>query len=280
MSVWCQRSRNPDHTWRHTSEGGFDPRRYEVSELSWREARDFVVANHYSASFPPARFRYGLYDGPWLVGAASLSVPMRREVLTDVFPDLAPYDETLELGRFVLADAVPACAETWFLARIWERAAAEGIRGVVSFTDPVPRTAADGRLVFPGHVGVIYQAGNADSLGHSKPRTLLLLPDGHVLNDRTLQKIRAGEPGGPGGERQLVGHGARPRRAGEDPRLWLRGALEQARVRRLGHLGCHRYAFRIGPRRERVRLGLPVTAYPCTTPGCPHRKPCPGPGPS
>jgi hypothetical protein len=33
---------------------------------------------------------------------------------------------------------VPANGESWFLARCWEMAARQGVRGVVSFSDPVP----------------------------------------------------------------------------------------------------------------------------------------------
>jgi hypothetical protein len=48
-----------------------------------------------------------------------------------------------------------------------------------------------GRLVFPGHVGVIYRASNALYSGRSAARTLLLLPDGRALDERSLAKARA-----------------------------------------------------------------------------------------
>ena len=35
-------------------------------------------------------------------------MPASKTVLTSVFPHLEPYGESLELGRFVLVDAVPA----------------------------------------------------------------------------------------------------------------------------------------------------------------------------
>ncbi len=66
---------------------------------------------------------------------------------------------------------------------------------MVSFSDPVPRWTAEGHLVKPGHVGTVYQALNSRFLGRSTPRTLRLLPDGTVLSERTLQKLRSGEPG-------------------------------------------------------------------------------------
>jgi len=267
-SPWCQRWRSRRHSWRHRSEGGFDQARYEVAPLVEREARPFVEANHYSGSYPAARFAYGLHDGPWLVGTAVLSVPVQSAVLTSLFPDLEPLSESLELGRFVLADSVPANAETWFLARVWELAAATGLRGVVSFSDPVARSTVDGLRVFPGHVGLIYQAGNATYHERSTPRTQLLLPDGRVLSARTVQKIRAGERGAAAGERLLVGLGARARRPGEDRPDWLRDALGRVGVRRIRHHGSHRYAFRVGPRRRLIQLGLPPAAPPCPCEPC------------
>ncbi len=40
-----------------------------------------------------------------------------------------------------------------------------------------------------------YQAISAIFLGRTELRTIRLLPDGTLLNDRTIQKIRSGEQG-------------------------------------------------------------------------------------
>jgi hypothetical protein len=90
VSDFCQRWRERRHSWRHRSEGGFDAARYDVAPLAESSARSFVEVNHYAASYPAARLRFGLYDGPWLVGVAVLGVPMQRRVLTAVFPSLEP----------------------------------------------------------------------------------------------------------------------------------------------------------------------------------------------
>jgi len=261
-SDFCQRWRQRRHSWRHRSEGGFDGGRYEVAPLAETEARTFVELNHYAASYPAARLRFGLYDGPWLVGVAVLGVPMQRRVLTAVFPDLEAYAESLELSRFVLAESVPANGESWFLARCWHLATRQGIRGVVSFSDPVPRRTTAGDLVFPGHVGTIYQASNAEYLGRTTPRRVLLLPDGRLLSARALSKVRGDEQGHAYVERELVRFGARLRLPGEPGAAWLRDALQAAGVRPLPHGGSHRYAFRLGARRRLVAVGLPRAAYP------------------
>ena len=58
--------------------------------------------------------------------------------------------DAVELGRLVLLDEVPGNGESWFIARCFELLRREGIVGVLSFSDPVPRTTADGRKVLPG----------------------------------------------------------------------------------------------------------------------------------
>jgi hypothetical protein len=261
-SDFCQRWRDRRHSWRHRSEGGFDARRYERRALAEAEARPFVEANHYADSYPAARLRFGLYDRPWLVGVAVLDVPMQRRVLTAVFPRLEPYAESLELSRFLLAESVAANGESWFLARCRELAGRQGVRGVVSFSDPVPRRTAAGDLVFPGHIGTIYQASNAQYLGQTTSRRVLLLPDGRLPSARALSKVRGDEQGHAYVERDLVRFGARPRLPGEPGADWLRDELRAAGVRSLLHGGNHRYAFRLGARRRLVAVGLPATAYP------------------
>jgi len=173
------------------------------------------------ASYVASRLRYGLWDRRGtLLGVAVLSVPVRRAVLTGPFPELEPFQESQELGRFVLADRAPANSESWFLSQLFRLAGREGIRGVVSFSDPVARRDATGRLVFPGHIGVVYQSANAIYAGRGTARTVLVLPDGRVLNERALAKLRALDTGHAYVEDLLRRFGAPPRR-GADPAEWL-----------------------------------------------------------
>lgn len=253
----CMRWTERRHSWRHRSEGGFDARRYEVADVDELTAKRFVVAHHYSASYPASRLRYGLWHGGELVGVAVLSVPVRAEVLTIPFPDLVPYAESLELGRFVLVDRVEANGESWFLARALALAARAGLRGIVSFSDPVPRRTDAGQLVMPGHVGTIYQASNAAYAGRGTARSVLVLPDGRILNERALSKARRLDRGHEYVEELLCRLGATPRQ-GADPRIWLPRALKDARVRRIRHPGNHRYLFSFGDGgRRTVVAGLP-----------------------
>ena len=262
----CQRWRDRRASYRYADPAErFDARRYEVREIDDAAATRYVVDNHYLASYPAASRRLGLFRRDELVGVAVFSVPPQAAVLTNVFPGLEPYRASIELGRFVLGDAEPGNSESWFLARCFgDFLYPAGVRGVVSFADPVPRLTSSGEQVHNGHLGWIYQGSNGVYTGRGTARTLDLLPDGRTLNPRTKQKIRAQERGHEGAERQLIALGARaPRRAGERPSTWLDQALEDIGVRKLRHRGCHRYVFPLGRnRRERARVEISIPALP------------------
>lgn len=259
----CQRWRDGETRWRSTR-SVIDPSRYTVRAIGERCAKGFVEDHHYSGRFPASRLRFGLFeDGRRLVGVAVFSVPAQAAVLTHPFPQLKPYAESLELGRFVLVDSVAGNGETFFLARAFRLARDAGIRGVVSFSDPVPRTDCRGRTTFVGHRGTIYLASNCIRAGRSTPRTLLLLPDGSVLSGRTLSKLRNGETGRAYAGRQLEQFGAScPPADGTDraaASAWLKASLDEIGVRRLPHPGNHRFLFALdrslrGPATERGRI--------------------------
>jgi len=235
-----------------------ETRRYEVASIADdRTAKAFVVAHHYSGTYPAARFRFGLYRGHELVGVAVFSVPANPRSLA-VLPGAAA--DSVELGRFVLVDDVPANGESWFLGRCFAQLRREGLAGVVSFSDPAPRTDVAGCVVFGGHLGTIYQAHNAAYLGRSRAELRRVLPDGSVVHNRALTKIRNRRRGWRYAVAQLVRAGARPLRDDEDPRRWL--TRELARVSRpLRHPGNHKYAWTMHKRDARHLREL-ARAYP------------------
>jgi hypothetical protein len=245
-----------------------DTSQYEVAPIdSDTEAKRFVLETHYSGSYPVARFRYGLYRGQQLTGVAVFSVPMRLEVF-DPLP--CPHEASVELGRFVLLDDVPSNGETWFLSRALRDLARRGIEGVVSFSDPVPRMNADGRVVFKGHIGNIYQASSALYVGQAKPRTLRLFADGSVFSERAASKIRKREQGWRYAAAQLVAFGATPLREREDSVAWLRYWRPRL-TRTLRHEGNHKYLFPIAKGlRKPLEKSLTATgqlhAYPVFEP--------------
>jgi hypothetical protein len=233
---------------------------YDVAPIHRDIAKAFVLRHHYSGTFPAARFCHGLARAGDLVGVAVFSHPVQDSVLTNVFP-FEDARAGVELGRFVLLDSVPGNGETWFLARAFDLLRGAGVEGVVSFSDPVRRRAADGHVVLPGHVGTIYQAHNGVYFGRGTARTLRMLPDGTVFSDRAKAKVQARDCGWAYAARQLEAHGAAPLGEGEDGAAWLRLWLPRV-TRAARHHGCHKYAWGLD---RAVRRALPRTLpYPKT----------------
>lgn len=267
---------------------------YEVAPIEDdNTAKAFIQRHHYSASYPSARWRYGLYattrdsregHSCWvegdLVGVAVYSVPVRDVVLTKVFGGTA--DQSTELGRFVLLDGVPGNGETWFLARTHEllRRENDRLRGVVSFSDPFVRTKIDGTITCPGHVGTIYQASNGIYLGQARAEGMLLLPDGTSLPRRALSKVKAGDQGWYSVVGRLIrfdgvtvpaAYLARPTRKDRKRPLtdvelaelgvWIAG-VEATLCRKVRHPGNHKYAWAFSRRVRKTLPPLDPTKYP------------------
>lgn len=241
-----------------------NPHDYEVAAIAQDgPAKAFVLATHYSGSYPAARFRFGLYRAGALVGVAVFSHPANDKVITNVLPGTAI--ESTELGRLVLLDDVPGNGESWFVARCFALLRREGILGIVSFSDPVPRTTRGGDIVFRGHVGTIYAALNGVYTGRGTARTLSLLPDASVFSARAAQKIRSGERGAEYAAAQLVAAGAEPldvaSSSAEERLAWLHRSVA-AVTRPLRHNGNHRYIWILDKRQRRhLPASLPYPKF-------------------
>ena len=236
--------------WRSDRET-INPSEYNIEEMPGKDRRamEFVETHHYSRSYPSGRFSFALRRHGRLVGVAVFSHPTNNLTLTKSFPCDAL--EAVELGRLVLLDEVPGNGESWFVARCFKGLSSHHIRGVVSFSDPMPRRAADGTVLTPGHRGCVYQSLNAVYTGRGTARTLRMFSDGTVLNDRTIQKIRKQERGWEGAVRTLQAYGAgdldRP------PAEWVRAWVPQL-TRAVPHRGNHKYLWAID---RRLRESLP-----------------------
>jgi hypothetical protein len=221
-----------------------DPARHRVELIGEREAKAFAVRHHYSATYPAAMVRVGLFRAGvaamgGLAGVAIFAVPVNERIVP-------AYGGTLGcvLSRFVLLDEVEGNGETWFLARalrlLWS--CKPTFDTVVSYSDPVRRTSLAGDVVMPGHYGCIYQAKNAVFWGRASRRTKLVAPDGRDIDGRALSKLRAGDLGYP--YQQVRKGGAPVKRTHES------GADYVARIsplfRQLRHPGNYTYTF---PRR-------------------------------
>ena len=256
----CQRWRERRGTYRPAGEP-MDPARYGVEVIpDDATARDFVVMHHYAASMPAARLRVGLYRSrsrwftPELVGVAVFSVPMSQAVIP-AWTGLGPA-HGVELGRLVLLDDVPANGESWFVARAFRAVEAElpDVQAVVSFADPLARAASGGQTITPGHVGTVYQALNARHTGRTRARWLTLGPDGRVVSERALSKLRRGEQGEAYVYQQLLLQGAPRRRPMESGADYVARALREGPFERVKHPGNLGYLWALGDRRQQRRV--------------------------
>lgn len=265
--VPCQRWRSGASSFRTTgNDDVFDRRRYAVDVIDEATARKFVTEHHYSRSYPAAVFRVGLFGAnAELEGVAVFSVPMNQQVVPAYTG--VPASRGVELGRFVLLDRAPRNSETFLLGESFAllRRERPHLEAVVSYSDPVARRDAQGRLLTPGHVGIIYQAHNGRYMGRGAARTLHMGPDGRVLSPRTLSKIRLGERGWEAASRTLVALGAPARQTGEDSAAWVSRVLATGPFRAIRHRGNHCYAWPLvkGPRRRLLEQHFrPGRPYP------------------
>ncbi len=174
-----------------------------------------------------------------------------------------------------MLDKIPANGETWFLGQVFRAAARAGLRGVVSFADPVLRRAADGTVVIPGHRGTIYAAKGAAAVGRTDPSLVLVLPDGTSLDRRALSKVRRGECGHDYVERRLAGFGreAPAAQADAEASLGLAGGDPTAPDRQLGLRLTDTCVSGRSARRSRP----PSSSLCCELPAFPQRSATPAP---
>lgn len=249
----CQRWRD-GREMRVPATGLINPAVLSVAAIEESEARPFVVAHHYSGSFPAARLSVGLFRRADLVGVAVFSVPMNNRAVPS-WTGLDQANAGCELGRLVLLDDVAGNAESWFMARALSVLAAEKrLEAVLSYSDPVARLNAHGSVVKPGHVGTVYQALSATYRGLSGKRTGYLSERGAVVSGRMLSKLRLGECGAGGAHDALARLGAPPRLPFEDGSAWVERLIATRWLRTFRHPGNHAYVFPLSARaRSRAR---------------------------
>ncbi len=245
---------------------------YEIADLTGKGsdtiARAFIERHHYSHSYVAARRRFALYHRSGdLVGIAVFSQPMQDASFPGCFeerfeererrrearaqdPRCRQIEEAcdlcgVELGRLVLLDSVAGNGESWFVGECFRRLRREGFIGVLSFSDPIARTRADGTEVTPGHHGGIYQGCNAHFAGRGAASILRLFPDGTVPNPRGLVKVRKLERGWEPQVARLRAYGAPafdPCWPREERSAWVRRSIT-AITRPMKHPGNWKYLF-------------------------------------
>jgi len=265
----CQRWSGRRASYRPAGEP-FEPNRYGVEVIDFALAKAYVHENHYSGSMPASRLQVGLFqkESPFhrsgLVGVAVLSVPVQEQAIPAWLDGLNPR-LGVEIGRLVLADAVPANGESWFLGRTFKvmRKMLPEVVGVLSYCDPLERRNAVGEIVKRGHTGVIYQAFNGKYVGRSSARRMVLARDGRCISERALSKIRLEEQGAGYAIRQLCDMGAPAPKPFESGRAYVDRAIEEGSFQRVRHPGNLCFRWFVKPRKrssEAVRHANPAEA--------------------
>jgi hypothetical protein len=116
--------------------------------------RGLVSAGHYTGSCPSGRFYVELWSGAALVGGAVFSTPSYPGIVNSLWPD-GNSQNTLELRRLWISDAVGKNAESWFLSRAM-RCLPREVEAIVAFSD-----------TSVGHYGACYQGANFLFLGQT-----------------------------------------------------------------------------------------------------------------
>ncbi len=246
-----------------------DPKQLAVDVISTKnQAAPFVRAHHYTASMPVARLSVGLFANAGggrseLVGVCVFSHPVNNASVPKS-AGLADPRTACDLGRLVIDDSQGGNAETFLIARAFRllRREKPEILSVISYADPVRRVDPDGRVILPGHCGLIYRAANSQYSGRSSPRTDLILPDGQPISSRALSKIRNAECGQRYAIDALLSAGARPPRFGEDRADWLADLERIGFLRRRRHPGCHTYLFPLTNAARIAARKVPNLPYP------------------
>ncbi len=79
--------------------------------------------------------------------------------------------------------------------------------------------------------------------GRTESRWIVLAPDGSIVSERMLSKIRRHERGIGYAVRRLREYGAEPRKPGESWRDWTSRIIRQPPFRRVKHPGNYAYVF-------------------------------------
>jgi hypothetical protein len=129
-------------------------RDYLCSKISTKDVEEFCRRYHYTGTGGNMMWRYGLWEGPTLLGVVSYNLPT-RETCESVFgPE--HFDKVWHMGRLAMADDAPRNSESRLIALSLRMIQAQhpDTWGILTYA------ATD-----VGHIGYVYQATNALTAG-------------------------------------------------------------------------------------------------------------------
>ena len=116
-----------------------------VTKISYKEAMDIVIKNHYLHRKCPCSYAFGLTDGHKIFGVVTYGVPCSSTLLKGIC-GVEEAHNVYELNRLWIDDTMPRNSASFLVSHSIKQLDKEII---VSFAD-----------TFVGHVGYVYQATN------------------------------------------------------------------------------------------------------------------------
>jgi hypothetical protein len=148
---------------------------YEVKQIKFSTARDYIKENHYShGCHNGASPCFGLFDNDSLIGVLMFATPCSERVRASIF-GVEHKKHVTELHRLHILDCTPKNTESWFISRCLKliKQIKSEIWAVVTFADQTE-----------GHEGTIYKATNAFRLGNSPPMRFYIDKTGRLRHPR------------------------------------------------------------------------------------------------
>jgi hypothetical protein len=146
----------------------------QIIPLSYPEAKNLLVHNHYLHSFPGGtKLTFGVFVDYQLKGALTFGVGpyLGYKIVNNVCPD-----DVVTLTRLWLSDELPYNSESRVLGMVLRSLKKEtSLKFVLTYTDPAA-----------GHVGTIYQSTNWVYTGLSSATPLYDIGDGILHHSRSL----------------------------------------------------------------------------------------------
>ena len=177
-----------------------DAKRIIVRPISSADARRVVKALHYSHKvMSNSQIHLGVFLGDRCGGAMQFGPSIDKRKTQGLVAETG-WHEFIELNRLAFADWLPRNSESRAIAYAlrWMRATCPWIKWVISFADATQ--CGD---------GAIYRASGFLLTGVTRNKTILRLPDGSIVADKTLND-HVSAVNGRGGTAQARAQGAVP----------------------------------------------------------------------
>jgi len=129
---------------------------YKIKQISYREAMEIVVKNHYLHRKCPCRIAFGLFLNDEIKGVICYGTPSSSTLRSGIAGKENSFN-VIELTRLWVCDTVPKNGESFLIGNTLKMC---GKEIVVSYAE-----------INQGHLGVVYQATNWLYTGLSAKRT-------------------------------------------------------------------------------------------------------------